>query len=262
MFRVFNFDKFPPGKEASAQTIVQCFADLLAKLGIRNREFAQHALTAAQIRLAMMALPDIPDNLSHNGMRKIVARHLTACGLKDDGPFSDTEIEMILDIVTNVKRAQHGLKKTGWAQLHYKRKDELLKSQNGRCRVCGKRLVTGSSADQLASPEVDHIVPFALGGDKAANLRVICKQCNSVKSNNISYINSDVVSLNYFIKKQPEAKPYAVKYWVFERDSSRCTEASCTRTALDGELTVKMTSLHGRYIYDNLRTVCIVCANK
>jgi hypothetical protein len=39
-------------------------------------------------------------------------------------------------------------------------------------------------------PELDHIIPYILGGDSEANWQILCKSCNLGKSDQISYLSS------------------------------------------------------------------------
>lgn len=57
----------------------------------------------------------------------------------------------------------------------------MLKWFDYRCAQCGE-------SGAASSLEIDHIVPLAKGGgNHLLNMQVLCRACNSAKSDNISY---------------------------------------------------------------------------
>ena len=219
-------------------------------------EFSAHALAALRIRFAMMLLPNLPESSSYNGRKKITSRYLVKLGLRFGEDYDEDDIEQLLAISDNIRRAGEKKNKDSWSDLHYLQKKTLLEAQNHRCKLCGRRLQLGSDSSSMAQPALDHIIPFDLGGNKN-NVRLICRGCNTVKGQNMAYVNSDRVALNYFIKANSENE---VRLWVFERDQSTCTEDGCSNDSSTNELRVVRVNELGREIYDNLRTVCDPCS--
>lgn len=60
----------------------------------------------------------------------------------------------------------------------------VLRRDKWKCQLCGKKTsptLRGSYAD--AAPEVDHIVPIAMGGEHSyRNVQCACRKCNLAKS--------------------------------------------------------------------------------
>jgi 5-methylcytosine-specific restriction endonuclease McrA len=235
--------------------------EVLRTLPHRREEFERHLVTALLTRVAMLLIPRLDPSLSYNGMAKVTSKYLTELGLEEGEDFDGQDVEEIIETATYVRQAETGHRKDSWADLHYSEKKRLLDAQGGRCGVCGRTLVPGGAPTDKARPEIDHIVPFALRGNLEENKRVICGQCNRHKGVNLTFVNSDVVALNYFVKRLRRAEPYEIRFWVFERDESKCQQSGCTKSALDSDLTVRKVNSHGRYIFDNLRTICAECAS-
>jgi len=62
-----------------------------------------------------------------------------------------------------------------------KQRQRILRRDNFTCQLCGAK---GPGAGGSAELEVDHKLPFSLGGsDKDSNLWTLCKDCNRGKSN-------------------------------------------------------------------------------
>lgn len=225
-------------------------------------EMVGPVMAIVQLKLLMSLLPSVPNNLSFNGRWKVVQSYLEARGLVYGEHFDDNFVRRILEIVDLIEDAKKGVAKQSWGDLHYTTQHNLLASQAHRCRVCGVKLYVGDQQNHQARPELDHIIPFALGGNASENLRIICKACNGAKSDNLAAINSNFVHLNYFLRNTRDDEVTAeLRFWVLERDRSQCQCVGCTHSAKDSKLTVTKINSIGRSIYDNLKTVCEYCAN-
>jgi hypothetical protein len=153
-----------------------------------------------------------------------IKKHIAELGLEDSLKF-EGDLESLVSLMTmNLQAARRGTKKDSWATIHYKSKKEILVSQNQRCLVCGILLDVGGGGKSSASPELDHIVPFALGGNRPENKRIICKRCNGAKSDNMTLVSDARVSLNSILRDQNRTEANdRTRYWVFERDHSSCS---------------------------------------
>ena len=229
--------------------------NLINNAGDKSNDFYSHAYISIQIRFAMMILPMINENHSYNQRYKIVENYLNAFNLN----ITTQIIEKILEVISNLNKYDKNTKKDGWSKLHYTEKNRLLVNQNLRCKVCGSKFIINEDRKNMNRPELDHIIPFALGGNNEENTRIICKQCNISKGTNLSFVNENIVSMNYFINKHYNKNK--IIYWCFERDESRCTEKGCLNTSKNTKLYVKKIHQYGRFIYDNLKTVCEQCYN-
>lgn len=127
--------------------------------------------------------------------------------------------------------------------------DEYLRleqDQQGRCALCGEILVPS------VRPQVDHIIPVALGGKSLfSNYQLLCQQCNLGKSKLVGW----VMGAPFF----DEGYSCKLKYCVLTRYHGRCTEAECphsARTTKIEVITIVPVQRGGRVIFDNLRTLC------
>jgi len=232
---------------------------ILRALRQRRDDLQRHAAIVVLTRVAMLLLPRLDDSLSYNGMARLTKKYLTELGLEEGEGFDDADVDEIMRVISMIRAAERGQKKTGWSDLYYKDKKQILEQQGGRCGICGRVLVPGADASDPARPEIDHIIPFALAGNVETNKRLICGRCNRVKGSNLTFANSDVVALNYFVKRLGRAEGHETALWVLERDGNRCRRPDCQNTAATSFLTVEQISPLGRYIYDNLRAVCDGC---
>ncbi|PSM32390.1 HNH endonuclease [Haliangium sp. UPWRP_2] len=133
--------------------------------------------------------------------------------------------------------------------------DEYLKleqTQRGRCALCGDLLVPS------VRPQVDHIVPVALGGKShASNYQLLCQQCNLGKSKLVGW----VMGAPFF----DEGYSCKLKYCVLTRYRGCCTAEDCyqsARTTKIEVLTIVPVQRGGRIIFDNLRTLCFEHASE
>ena len=229
----------------------------ILKTSPKMHDFSTHALAVIRTRLAMMLLPKLPETASYNGRHKIIVKHLTAMGLNYSEDYDEDDVDEIMIITNNIREAGEDRNKKSWNDLHYLHQHRLLDAQNSRCKLCGCVLKLGIGSSSPKQPALDHVVPFDLGGNKD-NVRLICRGCNTAKGQNLTFVNSDRVALNYFIKASSENE---IRLWVMERDESSCTEPDCCNDSRNSVLEVILINPLGRYIFDNLRTVCESCYN-
>jgi hypothetical protein len=210
-------------------------------------------------KLLLYILPTFSEHESNNLAKHKIKKYLEAIGLHENAHF-DKELLKILGVFkNNLLHSSKSSKKTGWGGINPAIRDRLLENQKNRCTICGIELKIGS-ANEPKSPEIDHILPWALGGDKEENLRITCKVCNNYKSNNYWSVNIDYVFLNYFLKEKNLAFQHLI-LWVMERDHSECKAEKCTISSLESEMYVSQLNPLGRLVYDNLSTFCSKCAN-
>ena len=122
----------------------------------------------------------------------------------------------------------------------------LEERQYDRCALCGTYL------SKNIKPQVDHILPVALGGtNEPANLQLLCQICNLGKSSLVGW--------------QPGA-PFLqvgitprVRYCVLARASAKCQVLGCLKSSHTSVLEVVPRipeSAGGRLILDNLMVMC------
>lgn len=124
----------------------------------------------------------------------------------------------------------------------------LEERQNYRCALCG---VTLRSA---TSPQVDHIMPLAKGGDNApSNLQILCGKCNSGKS----ALRAWVAGNPYFI--EGDVLSPKLRYCVLTRHRGVCSVEECDESHLSSQMHVTPIIpifRGGRFIFDNLKVLC------
>ena len=65
----------------------------------------------------------------------------------------------------------------------------LYKRDNGICWICGGKCDIDADPNSDWYPSVDHIMPQSLGGkDTLDNVRLAHRKCNTIRSNNVSFI--------------------------------------------------------------------------
>lgn len=213
-----------------------------------------HASAVVYLRLAMLLLPRVPTQSSYNVQVAVVRSYLGSLGVQ----LPNALVDKIVETVNRIESVLSGREvKKGWSDIHYKRQHELLQAQNSRCLVCGCKFDIHGEQDRGRQPELDHILPFVFGGNEESNVRVLCGRCNSGKRDHISFLQSDYVALNYFVKEGRHSTR-ELRFWVIQRDKSRCREPECCATSRNAELFVVLRRSQGRFVFDNLRTVCEV----
>ena len=207
--------------------------ELLAGLGEVRADYTKYAMASIQTRLSLALLPLIPDDFGFNQRVVLVEKYLAARGFSKDIDYTEATVGRIIDLCNRVSRAIQGARKTSWADLHYKIRHELLSESHGRCSVCGVIIELSSDPTSPRRPEIDHIIPFALGGNKQDNLRLVCKRCNTQKGQDVAPHTSAEISQNQFYVPVGKRR---IEYWVFERDGSKCTTSKCQGGAHNSKL--------------------------
>ena len=86
-------------------------------------------------------------------------------------------VDSSITVVTN--KISHTKRKTSRV-ISWRLRFLVMRRDNFRCCLCG----TVQNVDQNISLEVDHIVPWSLGGETIMdNLQTLCNRCNNGKSN-------------------------------------------------------------------------------
>jgi len=159
--------------------------------------------------------------------------------------------------------------------------DSLLKEQNGRCSLCfyefkntdidfslennsellcdntkfGKNDL--SIPNMSRRPELDHIIPHFLGGDKPCNWQILCQTCNQGKSSSLMWIFrpgwaglsriSDGLDITH-----------SMRYMVLARDL-RCLHPYCTHQHGSKELRIRKINPDKLIYTENVKTFCEEC---
>lgn len=96
---------------------------------------------------------------------------VSSCCTSEDSPIYESEIEPI--IIGDVDDWRELERISQRRQIGLKRRFEILRRDDFRCRTCG------ASADDGTTLHVDHIHPVAKGGSNDPdNLWTLCQECN------------------------------------------------------------------------------------
>jgi hypothetical protein len=210
-------------------------------------------------KILLYTLPVFSENESNNQAKYKIQKYLSSIGFDQDLSANSELLKVLTEFKNNLLHSSKSSKKSGWNAINPLIRDRLLKKQNNRCTICGIPLKIGSSKVGN-SPEIDHIIPWALGGDKEENLRITCKTCNNYKSNNYWTTNVDFVYLNYFLKEKNLSFHHLI-LWSLERDHSKCSQKGCSSSSKNSKMYVSKLNPMGRLVYDNLSSFCFKCSS-
>lgn len=126
----------------------------------------------------------------------------------------------------------------------------IEEAQNYRCALCGRLL------DKEAEPNVDHIIPLALGGiDEIGNFQLLCRKCNQGKSASLHWL----MIAPFFEEPAGNEPSYRMRYAALQRYAGCCGVPDCPATSRTDQLEVlQYTPIQngGRNIFDNLMVMC------
>lgn len=204
--------------------------------------------------------PDFLSFYNTKYKRQKVGEHLKK--IYNLSTINSFEIECVLRRVINLARvvtsshrsdyedklAQNEFKKNNWSKIE-------------RCQICGYQFKSWTDSN------LEHVLPLSLGGDDSPiNWQLLCRQCNNEKSSlfGINSINRTIVfsDIKIFQYNTTETQlsniPKNYRYLVIERDQRSCS--LCTNTHKDKKLYVTIKNKDEIVNYDNLYTICEVCA--
>lgn len=211
-------------RDQTTEDLLRHLAGHCAELGVSVNEALHEKIDEMAVRAFLRCVPNdyikearIPDFLSQVLGRAPEHELIAAVRSEKRGPAIDEDAQM-----------------------------ELLREQRYRCALCGVVLVSA------VRPQVDHVVPIALGGKSdRSNYQLLCARCNVGKSKLLGWIMGAP-----FIR---EGVGYRLRYCVLTRFRGRCSEWDCDASSRSAELeVVPLVPPHrgGRLIFDNLRVVC------
>ncbi|CAE6858415.1 HNH endonuclease [Paraburkholderia domus] len=230
------------------------FEALLSRSEKSRARYLSHAWSVIAQRALLALVPRFPRSYSYNQRKKIITRLVYIQGLGET--VTDSELDSLVELSSRITDYMENTKKSSWADIHYKTKQELLLKQNHRCIVCGTRLFLGEPRSER-SPELDHTVPFALGGNVDSNTRIICKACNGAKADDLSYVSVGRMSTNDVIRPAEKRRLF---YWKLELAGSKCQKYGCDCTSHDARLLLERIHPNGSWNFDNVDIVCVNCA--
>jgi hypothetical protein len=198
--------------------------------------------------------------------------------------LEEPDIKLITNltkIYKNLRNYYRSGRNTTTLNLSCSEHDSLLKNQNGRCALCFYGF-TATDIDQSFEgdstfdddpsdfgehdmsikkmsrrPELDHIVPHFIGGDKPTNWQILCKVCNSGKSHSLGWIFRPGWQGISKIKDGFTLTP-SIRYMVLARDR-RCRNKDCCEKHGMSELRIRKIHSDQLIYIENLETICEAC---
>jgi 5-methylcytosine-specific restriction endonuclease McrA len=127
----------------------------------------------------------------------------------------------------------------------------LMERQNNRCAVCGLVLSTDTYV------AIDHVLPWRIGGDKDANLQLLCEKCNRGKRDYVSPLQSSRVhGWMYGLDGDDLMRVNEDSRYVALAVARRCMHQRCHRTPRDSVLDVFPRDTTSILTIDNLVVGC------
>lgn len=153
-----------------------------AKARMRSRYWANREQYRSSMRANYLANPESykARNRIHRKRNPMRRRELHAAyrdainQRRRDRYASDSKFRQVAKLGRQRRRARKaGVPSVPWTETE---RDDKLKDQNNLCRRCGK---TFTNENQ---PEIEHIMPYKLGGwDVPENRQLLCQPCNASK---------------------------------------------------------------------------------
>jgi 5-methylcytosine-specific restriction endonuclease McrA len=195
---------------SARQPFAHGFSEALTRLGLSRESFEAETGAIATIRYLWEI---VPENLfSHvDPDFEWLADQACEHHKLDMTREQRRELHVVFKRLRSSSRKQ--FRKTS---LSFERSDhvKLLENQYGRCAVCGflfpeffrdfrydleddfinefKHVARESEValpSYFRQPELDHIIPFFLGGDGPENWQILCKSCNLGKGESLSWMS-------------------------------------------------------------------------
>jgi 5-methylcytosine-specific restriction endonuclease McrA len=127
----------------------------------------------------------------------------------------------------------------------------LIARQVGRCCVCGTALTNDTHV------AIDHVLPWRIGGDKDANLQLLCERCNRGKRDYVSPLQSPRIhGWMYGLDGLDLSRVNEDSRYVALAVAGRCMFLTCLQAPRDGELDVYSRSASAIATLDNCVVSC------
>lgn len=211
--------------------------------------YVSHAWSVIALRRLMSIVPKFDRTKNYNERKRAIKRLIESRGLRD---VTDNDLEVLVDLSSRFTDFVSETRKRSWSDLHYKKRHEILVAQGHRCIVCGTPLYLGEPRRD-ASPELDHVIPFAFGGNSDDNVRIICRGCNRAKSDDPVYITAGRIATNYFARREELAR---IRYWKLEASGRACAHHACAHSSSTSLMLIERIESVAAWSYDNCRVVC------
>lgn len=193
-------------------------------------------------------------------------------------------VAKIVTIFKNIRNYHRNGREATSLDLSRKDHDCLLKDQNGRCSNCFYKFKSGdidlsyerdsdllydsaSISDEEVvieklsrKPELDHIIPQFIGGDKPSNWQILCQSCNSGKSASLAWMFRPGWEGLSRISEGLKITS-SMRYMVIARDGF-CKNPDCKFPKGSKELRIKKINNQKMVFIENLQSFCEGCFNE
>lgn len=215
-------------------------------------------------RLFFHLIGPVRPELTRRERSSMVRRRLLALGLDED--MADAMVAPIVLAQGAIDQAR-GARRESIDSLEETRLAELLRTQSYRCRTCRVPLrdrvrqrtllpqFNTSGLEPVFIPTLDHVLPFYLVGNETPYV-LLCRPCNSVKKDRLGRQEDGfVVAGNTARTHEDSAIQRRVAFWRLNA-SPECSVCGSSGSVL----LLARRDRHERFVAENLRTVCAVCA--
>lgn len=239
-----------------------------------ERELALVALWRAFLNLLPASVFERPDDLCRPAVRERLTHIL------GESPSESDEIQLTRVVKNLQQYAVLGRQATSldYSLLTHR---EILARQAGRCASCGYFFLPGdlepneSSDDPVDHPQInhpisvldrspkdiyrnsvlDHILPVYVAGDSPENWQILCKTCNSAKSDMLYGFEGRP----WFggMRRQDLLTVSAQLFYMVLNREATCSK--CARGRRQVELRIIRKHLSGADLYTNLTALCMPC---
>lgn len=224
--------------------------DLLGALTGRSapdslREIEEHVAT----RIFFLLLGEIADAPNYDVLAARVAQRL---GM--GAPTTRPLVEALVHTLLNTGAAEVG-RRQSVNDLPYHVRRQFYQRQGHRCAICGWSfdLPPGSDrTDYEATPTLDHVIAYRLGGDGHGNLWIVCGLCNGTKAASIHVGEFGRVWIGNHVYWSSER---TAAFCAFLRDR-RCRVGECKRLARETRFFALRLQNRGQWTLDNMITSC------
>ena len=238
---------------------------ILTDSKISNFEICTESIQRSHLSRYLREIPrDFKEIAIAPDKKKRIKDHLWS--FYDSEP-KDWEVEAVLKRIITLKQVtEYGrdLAMNKTAQSHFKKENwEKVK----RCKICGVVFLDFNAVT------LDHIIPVWIGGlEEHDNWQLTCKLCNTQKddhwgSGDISRVGSMKRVDGGFFKSSAEdilktlrSKKNPSRYWILQRDESKCQIDNCNSSSLDETMVICCIGDENLPTIDQLKSVCITCA--
>lgn len=229
-----------------------------ARAGIPDYEISEiERFRALPLVFGLIPVKALRRRSASEPIKHHIREHLRLLGVEDDEDL----VSIVKYVADQYYRSGLRLRSLGASQkagisglkaMDYGLYRQILRSQNGRCSICGT-LFDGSIQETL-----DHKLPYRLVGDipDGSNWQLLCINCNRGKSSWFSTLQSRFAYNWIYDQGDSVDKPNEETRFVVLVQRRVCEEERCGLGPKDRMLSLSKVAPTGLAIPDNLKVLC------